>query len=93
MADINAGDERDSEIGLEWADDRTNWMDRTGLSKSVLHEITRTERQEVRRLDLLQALFEKMQTQYKTGLGVFISTEAAKDDACSSELFASRADP
>src|SRR5690348_12969477 len=33
VANIDAGDDRDFEIRLEWADDGAHLMDRTGLSK------------------------------------------------------------
>ena len=47
VANIGAGDERDLEIRLEWADDCARFMDHTGLPKSILHEITSPEREGV----------------------------------------------
>jgi hypothetical protein len=33
IADIDAGDERDLEFGLEWTDDRAHLMNRAGLAE------------------------------------------------------------
>ena len=62
IADIDGGDERDFEIGLEWADDRPHPRDHPDLPESVLHEVTGAEGKRVQRFDLFEALFEKMKT-------------------------------
>jgi hypothetical protein len=80
IAYVDAGDERDFEVRLERAGDGAHLVDRTGLSQRVLHEITGTERKRIQQLGLFEALFEEMETQYRTGLGVFVGAEAAEGD-------------